>query len=104
VHHNLIQSVLDYHNISEQINEIIKSLYTDFNTTIITAEFSTPFITVGRGVLQGDCLCPLLFNMCFNIQHIKADKYRQFCFMTNFLNPINWFQFADDAAVIRRIF
>ena len=29
VHHNLIQSVL------EQINEIIKSLYTDFNTTIV---------------------------------------------------------------------
>ena len=102
VHHNLIQSVLDYHHIPEQINEIIKSLYTDFNTTIITAEFSTPFITVGRGVLQGDCLSPLLFNMCFNtfIQHIKADKYRQFGFMTKFLNPIHWFQFADDAAVI----
>jgi hypothetical protein len=102
VHHNLIQSVLDYHHIPEQINEIIKSLYTDFNTTIITAELSTPFITVGRGVLQGDCLSPLLFNMCFNtfIQHIKVDKYRQFGFMTKFLNPIHWFQFADDAAVI----
>ena len=40
--------------------------------------------------------------MCFNtfIQHIKADKYRQFGFMFNFLNPIHWFQFADDADVI----
>ncbi len=59
-------------------------------------------ITVGRGVLQGDCLSPLLFNMCFNtfIQHIKTDKYRQFGFSTKLLNPVHWFQFADDAAVI----
>ena len=27
VHHNLIQSVLDYHHIPEQINKIMKSLY-----------------------------------------------------------------------------
>ena len=40
--------------------------------------------------------------MCFNtfIQHIKAEKYRQFGFSYQFLNPIHWFQFADDAAVI----
>ena len=102
VHHNLIQCVLDYHHIPEQIKSAIKCLYTDFKTSIITSEFRTPFITVGRGVLQGDCLSPLLFNMCFNtfIQHIKADKYRQFGFTFNFLNPIHWFQFADDAAVI----
>ena len=102
VHHNLIQSVLDYHHIPEHTKSIIKSLYTDFKTSIITSGFRTPFISVGRGVLQGDCLSPLLFNMCFNtfIQHIKADKYRQFGFTCNFLNPIHWFQFADDAAVI----
>ena len=102
VHHNLIQSVLDYHHIPEHTKSIIKSLYTDFETSIITSGFRTAFISVGRGVLQGDCLSPLLFNMCFNtfIQHIKADKYRQFGFTCNFLNPIHWFQFADDAAVI----
>ena len=57
---------------------------------------------VRRGVLQSDCLSPLLFNMCFNtfIQHIKTDKYRQFGFSLQFLNPVHWFQFADDAAVI----
>ena len=102
VHHNLIQSILEYHHIPDHIKNVIKSLYTDFKTSVITSEFRTPFITVGRGVLQGNCLSPLLFNMCFNtfIQHIKADKYRQFGFMFNFLNPIHWFQFADDAAVI----
>ncbi len=90
VHHNLITSVLDYHHIPEHVKLIIKSLYTDFKTSIITSEFRTPFIPVGRGVLQGDCLSPLLFNMCFNtfIQHIKTEKYRQFGFSFQFLNPI----------------
>ena len=102
VHHNLIQSVLDYHHIPDHVKFIIKSLYTDFKTAIITSEFQTPFISVGRGVLQGDCLSPLLFNMCFNtfIQHINAEKYRQFGFSFQLLNPVHWFQFADDAAVI----
>ena len=66
------------------------------------SEFHTPFINVGHGVLQGDCLSPLLFNMCFNtyVQHIKAEKYRQFGFSLQFLNPIHWFQFANDTSVI----
>ena len=91
VHHNLIQSVLDYHHIPKHGSDIIKSLYTDFHTAVITSDFSTPFMHVGRGVLQGDCLSPLLFNMYFNtfIQHLKADKYRQFGFITKFLNPIH---------------
>ena len=40
--------------------------------------------------------------MCFNTfnQHIKVEKYRQFGFFYKFINPIHWFQFADDAAVI----
>jgi hypothetical protein len=102
VHHNLIQSVLDYHHIPDHKKIVIKSVYTEFQTSIITSEFRTPFIPVGRGVLQGDCPSALLFNMCFNtfIQHIKAEKYRQFGFSFKLLNPIHWFQFADDAAVI----
>ena len=102
VNHNLIQSVLGYHHIPAHIKILIKSLYTNFKTSIITSKFNTPFIPIGRGVLQGDCLSPLLFNLCFNtfIQHIKSNKYRQFGFSHKLLNPIHWFQFADDAAVI----
>ena len=65
VHHNLIQSVLGYHHIPHHISNIINSLYTDFQTSIITSKFYTPFIHVGRGVLQGDCLSPLLFNTTY---------------------------------------
>ena len=103
VHHNLIYEVLDYHYIPNHVKNLIRSLYTDFQTSIITEEFSTPFITVGRGVLQGHCLSPLLLNMTFNtfIQHIKSQKYRQLGFWNTIengitLNPLHWFQFADD--------
>ena len=107
VHQNLIHEVLGYHHIPDHIENIIRSLYTDFQTSIITEEFNRPFITVGRGVLQGNSLSPLLLNMAFNtfIQHIKSEKYRQLGFLNlndngTFYNPIHWFQFADDAAVI----
>ena len=97
VHHNLIQTALDYHHIPDHIKSLVKSLHTDFKTSI-----RTPFISVGHGVLQGDCLSPLLFNLCFNmfLQQIKSEKYRRFRSSLKFLNPIHWFQFADDAAVI----
>ena len=102
INHNLINSVLGYHHIPDHIKVLIKSLYTNFKTSIITSSFNTPFIPVGRGVLQGDCLSPSLFDLCFNtfIQHIKSDQYRQFGFSHKLLNPIHWFQFADDASVI----
>ena len=102
IHHNLIKTVLDYHHIPGHVKSIIESLYTDFKTSIITSEFRILFISVGCGVLQGDCLSPLLFNMCFNtfIQRIKCDKYRQFGYSFKLLNPVHWFQFAGDATVI----
>ena len=82
LHHNLIYAVLQYHHLPREISDLIQSLYTNFQTSIITEQFSTPFITIGRGVLQGDSLSPLLFNMSFNtfIQHIKSEKYSQLGF------------------------
>ena len=88
VHHNLIHSVLHYHHIPDHIQIMIKSLYTNFKTSIITSNFNTAFIQVGRRVLQGDC--PLLFNLCFNtIRHTKSEKYQQFGFLHKLLNPIH---------------
>ena len=102
VHHNLISEVLNYHHVPTHIQCLIRSLYKDFQTSIITDSFQTPFITVGRGVLQGDCLSPLTFNLCFNtfIHYISDPKFQQFGFSLGSLHPTHWFQFADDAAVI----
>ena len=72
VHHNLIDTVLKYHHIPDNIIKIIRSLYSDFHITILTNSFSSDFIKVGKGVLQGDCFSPLTFNMVMNmfIQYI----------------------------------
>ena len=79
VHHKLIQRILEYHYIPEEIQQLIVSLYQDFHTSVISKDFATPFISVKRGALQGDCLSPLLFNMCFNsfIQLVKSDNYKK---------------------------
>ena len=107
VHHNLIKSVLAYHHVPEAIQSVVTSLYTDFHSYTISDGFSTPAIPFKRGVLQGDCLCPLLFNMCFNtfMQFVKQEKYNQLGFPPHdetdrLFHPVHWFQFADDAAVI----
>ena len=107
VHHNLIFEVLKHHHIPSHIRNLIRNLYTDFHTYVITSQFRSPFLHVGRGVLQGDCLSPLLFNLCLNtlIQHINEEKYSQFGFSASYgpgssFVPIHLFQFADDAAVI----
>ena len=58
VNHNLISEVLNYHHVPTHMQCLIRSLCKDFQTSTITDSFQTPFITVGRGVLQGDCLSP----------------------------------------------
>ena len=104
VHHNLISEVevLKYHHIPDEIQQLIHSLYSNFQTSIVIESFQTPFITVGHGVLQGDCLSPLTFNLCFNtfIRYISDKKFNQLGFTLGSLSPIHWFQFADDATVI----
>ncbi|CAB4022338.1 Hypothetical predicted protein, partial [Paramuricea clavata] len=72
IHHNLIQSVLDYHHIPDHIKFVIKTLYTDFQTSRITSEFRTPFMTVGLSrfkspsILTGDTFRPDLLLSCSN--------------------------------------
>ena len=102
VHHNLIPAVLLYHHIPNEIQHLIRSLYSNFHTSTITDSYQIPFIKVGGGVLQGDCLSPLTFNLCFNtfIHYISHQKFKQFGFSLDSLYPIHWFQLADDAAVI----
>ena len=105
VHHNLIDTVLKYHHIPDDVIKIIRSLYSDFHITILTNSFSSDFIKVEKGVLQGDCFSPLIFNMVMNtfIQYIQNQYFQQFGyqFLKHF-TPRHWLQFADDAAAITR--
>ena len=77
VHHSLITEVLNYHHMSEEIQKLISIVYTGFHTPVITKSFATPFILVGRGVLQGDPLSPLTLNLIFNtfIRYIKSEQF-----------------------------
>ena len=102
VHHGLIAGVLEYYHIPDRIWLLVRSLYSYFQTSIITNSFQTPYITVGHGILQGDCLSPLTFNLCFNafIQDISDQKFKQFGFNASSIYPIHCFQFVDDSAVI----
>ena len=60
VHHSLIQSVLRYHYIPDEINCVVKILYSDFHLSIITNDFHTKYIAVEKGVLQGDLFSPFI--------------------------------------------
>ena len=56
VHHYLIPEVLKYHHIPAHIQLLIQSLYSNFQTSIITSSFQIPYIAVGGGVLKGGWL------------------------------------------------
>ena len=77
VHHNLIKCILEYHHVPFEIQSLVENLYKDFQTSIFTTSYSTPFIPISRGVLQG--LSPLLFNMIFNtfITSIRSQEFEQ---------------------------
>ena len=103
VHHNLIKETLNYHHVPDFVQSMIGNLYTDFQTSISTKEFNTAFVPVKRGVLQGDCLSPLVFNLCFNtfLQYVKSEQFTNLGYRSNSkLEPRHWFQFADDASVV----
>ena len=104
VSHSLIPTVLQFHHIPREMQNIISELYSGFSTSIATKTFVTSPLQVEKGVLQGDCLSPLLFNMLFNtfIQTLtKSKEFDQLNYRyDNIIQPRNWFQFADDATAV----
>ena len=97
VSHDLLLSVLKYHHIHDHIINLVKSLYTNYQLTIATDSYVTSPITVRRGVLQGDSLSPLLFNLVVNtlINTIKQDNPNCMGYA-----PKHWMQFAYDTALV----
>ena len=65
--------------------------------------YITDSLIVGKVVLLGGCLSPLLFNMSINTLIKTNDEERirrmgyDFC---NSLSPQTWFQLLDDLAIV----
>ena len=103
VSHDLLRMTLKIHHVPEEIISLINEFYTDYHVSVGTKSFVTDPIAVERGVLQGDCLSPILFNLCFNtlLRTIDEERIRLIGYYFNeCLTPRHWFQFADDTAVI----
>ena len=103
VNHNLMQSVLKYHHVPNDVCQFMQNLYSVFHLAVITKIFTCYLMKVKRGVLQGDSFSPLVFNMVVNtfIQSIQQDQFTNFGYrISNGFKSMNWFQFADKAAAI----
>ena len=77
-----IKSVLAYHHIPEPIQLLIANIFTEFHSYITSDSFSNPAIPFNRGVIRGDFLSLLTFDLCFNtfINFIQQEKYKQLGF------------------------
>lgn len=103
IDHNVIMKILEYHHFPEQIKTIVKEYYTDYKISIGTDTFTTNPLTIEKGVLQGDCLSPLLFNLVVNalLKTIDSERIRTMGYnYCDTLTPRHWFQFADDSALV----
>ena len=102
VYLNSIDCVLENHHVPENIREIAKNLYCCFKTSVLTDGFVTVLVYMEKGVLQGHCFSPLMFNLIINtfIHSVKHEQYEQFGskFM-RYLTLRHWYQFADDASI-----
>ena len=85
------------------MTDLIMCAYDNFFLSITSTSFITNCIKVDRGVLQGDCLSPLLFNLCINtlVNTGENEKLNCFSYIYDFsFKSHNWFQFADDNATV----
>ena len=64
--HNLLIESLRIHHVPAEIIQLITSLYSDYDISILTKYFMTSPIKARRGVLQWDSLLPLLLNLIVN--------------------------------------
>jgi len=104
VHHSLIRFSLAHHHVPSDVIGIIMSQYSDFFLTVTSSASGlyTGPIHVQRGVLQGDTLSPLLFNIVFDSLMASLSDVRIQSHGVLWGDGVTrslWSQFADDAAV-----
>src|SRR6218665_129799 len=105
VQHNLIRAAIKYHHLPEFITDIFNSIYRDSTIYVSVNKGWTSQLKVKRGVLQGDPLYPLLFNLCFNTLMPPLEK-SELANLGYIWGPkeapqsCTWLQFANDAVII----
>ena len=95
--------VLEYHHFPKHVKSLVKAYYTNYKVSIGTENFTADPIVIEKGILQGDCLSPLLFNLVVNtlLKTIDSEKIRSMVYnYCETLTPRHWFQFADDSALV----
>ena len=103
VDHELLKKDVEFHHIPEEIKTLVKNYYENYHISVGTESFITNPIPIKKGVLQGDCLSPILFNKVINTLIRSVDEERIRCIGYSFsstLHPRHWFQFADDSAIV----
>ena len=103
IHHNLIKTVLKYHHIPPSIVNLVNSVYSDYFFSITAKDFMANLIKVNHGVLQRDCLSPLIFSLCLNSLIKSIESKNVGCLgyiLGEILISCDWFQFADNTAII----
>ena len=94
---------MDYHHVLPAKSALVCSLYNVFKISVAGDGYVTNPIQVDRGVLQGDSLSPLLFNMCVNtlIKTIEDKSIKCMGYVVEkTLSWCHWFQLADDTAIV----
>ena len=102
VHHELIRAILHFHHIPRFIEKFILHLHDGFHISVAANGFLMDPIPVQGGVLQGDRLSQLIFNMCVNSLITMIDQEKVKCLgyvYENTLSPKHWIQFANDTAI-----
>ena len=67
VSHEKLWQVLEHIGISNTVIQYLKTIYGSTTMAIATKEWRTFPVPVGQGVMQGDTLSPLLFNIFFQV-------------------------------------
>ena len=103
VGHKHIERTLCSYAIPEQLRKTVISFYEHASATIVRSNGKTDAGTVRRGVLQGDPLSPLLFNICidFILQDLNRECIRsKYGFTVNGDLALTAFAFADDLVIV----
>ena len=72
VHHNLINSVLEYNNIPPQTKSSMSDLCVGFKASVMTASYSTPFTSIKRGCCKVTALVHYDVSCLYSLRQIKG--------------------------------